>query len=911
VKKNAFTLIELVAVIVIIGIILAIAVPSITGVISNSTKAAFVSDAKLLLKAIDYKKLGNSSFNSTDVNQSNVADLLGLSSTNYKSIKIVNEENTTILTIIGKGKWDGLVACGTYHNMNVYTSTSECSTDLIPPVITIKGNDPTNIFINGIYSDEGASAVDDKDGDITDKIIVTSNINIYIPGQYSITYYVKDSAGNETTMIRTVNVIDNEGPIITLDPNGNDTYAMSRTIKVNVTDLGGLNNDSLKYLWSSDKIEPTSDLFVISYTNNQNIDTPFVSGSYYLWVKASDLAGNERIISSNVFNLDNEKPVITINGNSTVMINRGTIYSDEGAIVSDNIDKNITIAVTGTVNPNVVGSYIINYNASDAAGNIADTVIRIVNVVDAAAPAITLLGDNPAVVESGATYTDAGATAVDDVDGNVTNKIITTSTVNPNIIGTYYVTYSVVDNAGNTATITRTVNVVDTTSPVISTSLAGSIIFNDPSFVNGSNSLNVYNNLGNGTVTHNRISMSSPTGSGYVIQITTNGSANPELGGFYQIVNSRANGVYFHLIIAKIPIGYKIERASNSIGDGASVEWLTSQAGTGNWQEYIYITRAGSTGSFSTLGHAYLIGPATYPVTWYVAYATMFDTGIWGASNAIALKATDTASGVVGYGINQSSTVPPTFTSITNTKTLATALTNITVNGTYYVWVKDASGNMAKHLVTINYADSNTPTISANAGSYTITQGASNIIPGTYFTINQNGGATITSTTCVDTTNGNVAVTNTSTLAVGTHTIKCTATKSTTLTANATTNIIVNPAYTCSTGTLTYDAGRGGYICVANNPSSSSSCTSRGAYIGSYFIGCYSSPISGSDYTYQIGCSYVDPSRTDVMCPGSYSCGQLTYECGSYSYSYYCPSGWSYYSGSGSVTNCYKAATQQ
>jgi prepilin-type N-terminal cleavage/methylation domain-containing protein len=101
-KKNAFTLIELVAVLVVLAIILAITVPSITGAISNATKAAFESDAKLVLKAIDYKKLEDASFNGTVVNQSNIGEMLGLSNENYSNIKIINENNTLIITIIYK-----------------------------------------------------------------------------------------------------------------------------------------------------------------------------------------------------------------------------------------------------------------------------------------------------------------------------------------------------------------------------------------------------------------------------------------------------------------------------------------------------------------------------------------------------------------------------------------------------------------------------------------------------------------------------------------------------------------------------------------------------------------------------------------------------------------------------------------
>ncbi|MDA9118120.1 DUF5011 domain-containing protein, partial [Gammaproteobacteria bacterium] len=81
--------------------------------------------------------------------------------------------------------------------------------------------------------------------------------------------------------------------------------------------------------------------------------------------------------------------------------------------------------------------------------------------IDNIAPVITVTGDNPATVELGATYTDAGATA----DGGETVTI--TGTVDTSTVGTYTLTYSATDAAGNTGTATRTVTVVDTTAPVV------------------------------------------------------------------------------------------------------------------------------------------------------------------------------------------------------------------------------------------------------------------------------------------------------------------------------------------------------------------------------------------------------------------------------------------------------------
>jgi hypothetical protein len=79
---------------------------------------------------------------------------------------------------------------------------------------------------------------------------------------------------------------------------------------------------------------------------------------------------------------------------------------------------------------------------------------------DAAAPTLTLNGASTVKITVGDEYADAGATATDELDGDLTDSIVVVNPVDPDLIGTYTVTYEVVDSFGNrAATLERTVEV--------------------------------------------------------------------------------------------------------------------------------------------------------------------------------------------------------------------------------------------------------------------------------------------------------------------------------------------------------------------------------------------------------------------------------------------------------------------
>ncbi len=108
-------------------------------------------------------------------------------------------------------------------------------------------------------------------------------------------------------------------------------------------------------------------------------------------------------------------------------------------------------------------AYAFQVTAKNKIGGTPSEVIDAVTesepIIDTVAPTLTLLGESSVNLIVGDVYNDAGATAVDDIDGNVSANITTLSTVDTNTTGAYTVTYSVSDSAGNLAKISRSVQV--------------------------------------------------------------------------------------------------------------------------------------------------------------------------------------------------------------------------------------------------------------------------------------------------------------------------------------------------------------------------------------------------------------------------------------------------------------------
>ena len=151
---------------------------------------------------------------------------------------------------------------------------------------------------------------------------------------------------------------------------------------------------------------------------------------------------------------------------------RGENYKDAGATAHDDVDGDITqsIEITGMIIKGTPGVYTLTFNVKDKSGNAAASVVRTVRVtvVDEVAPVITLKGEQSITIDVGETYEDAGATAHDDVDGDITQSIEITGMIIKGTPGIYTLTFKVKDKSGNAAVpMVRTIQVVKPGPPAL------------------------------------------------------------------------------------------------------------------------------------------------------------------------------------------------------------------------------------------------------------------------------------------------------------------------------------------------------------------------------------------------------------------------------------------------------------
>jgi len=342
--------------------------------------------------------------------------------------------------------------------------------DTIAPVITVTAGTDT-VEQGSTWTDAGATS----DGGET--VTVSGTVDISIAGTYTITYTATDAAGNTGTATRTVTVVDTIAPVITVTA-GTDTVAQGSIW----TDAGA----------TSDGGE--------TVTVSGTVDTS-VAGTYTITYTATDAAGNTVTATRTVTVEAAPAPLLittSVCATATSVRLTGPWWGWDpagGPVASDNGDGTWTFTLDPAPTADMEYLLIVDGVQENLIANMANggdcapitdffgyanrlwetTAGDITNNYgqcgsSCVVPVITMTGSDETITV-GDVYTDAGATASDDEEGDITANIIVVGAVDTTTAGTYTVTYNVSDGALNAATqVTRTVNVsapADTTAPVI------------------------------------------------------------------------------------------------------------------------------------------------------------------------------------------------------------------------------------------------------------------------------------------------------------------------------------------------------------------------------------------------------------------------------------------------------------
>ena len=341
--------------------------------------------------------------------------------------------------------------------------------DTTKPVITLVGDSEVNIVVGDTYSDAGATASDDRDGDITSDIVVTNNVNSSLVGTYTVRYDVNDSVDNvATTVIRTVHVNNLETTLEDLN--------LTVEVKGEVHDQDNGNSDVIHPIVEEPEYG-TAQHYLLGN------EVPYVS-----YTSTSCFTGLDTFIYRNgdeygKVNVTITAPTLEDSPDySETLLNNTTITGEELLYSTPQVE--ITTAPThGTAtldNSNGEITYY-NYDPDDTYSGDDFFIYTITETIngctytstgrvdftvqssDTEKPIITLVGNPIEEIMLNSTYNDAGATAFDNDDGDITSSIVVTNGVDSSTVGTYTVSYNVTDSQGNAATtVTRTVNVSST-----------------------------------------------------------------------------------------------------------------------------------------------------------------------------------------------------------------------------------------------------------------------------------------------------------------------------------------------------------------------------------------------------------------------------------------------------------------
>lgn len=326
-----------------------------------------------------------------------------------------------------------LAACG---GSNGGSDNDNKSTDSTAPVITLNGKSSIQLEAGSEYIEPGATGEDDVDGDVS--VSINGSVDINKLGEYTLTYSAVDNSGNSASVSRAVSVVDTTPPIITLngesvieveagteyedkgataedsfdhevivivegdvDPQRLGFYTLTYT----ATDASKNSKSITRTISVVDTTPPNISLIgehsvlveagseyqeqgatakdyidgVLNIKVEGEVDTSSL-GEYIVTYTSTDNSNNTQSKTRSVTVIDTTPPSITLSGDTVIELVVGKDYQELGATALDYIDGNVSVSITGNVDSNTLGEYIVTYTSIDTSGN-STSVSRTVSVI--------------------------------------------------------------------------------------------------------------------------------------------------------------------------------------------------------------------------------------------------------------------------------------------------------------------------------------------------------------------------------------------------------------------------------------------------------------------------------------------------------------------------------------------------
>jgi hypothetical protein len=327
--------------------------------------------------------------------------------------------------------------------------------DLVIPTISLNGDYRMSIMAGEPFVDAGAIAIDDVDGDISANIVTAGSVNTAVVGHYNITYDVSDASGNDAIQVtRSVEVApsvfvyedaedgDTEGWSVYDGVGGTIANVMDAETGSRVIELSGPNGTDDGFRFGSDWHDLQKHVF--SWRMKYSED-------FSLFVSAETTNGYKIFVYQPT---DNGNEITHGGARYRFSLGSSAKNGTWQTFIRD-LDADLALLDPGN------SVEFIYRMAIRGSGRLDDIKLMAAtdSVGDETPPTIALKGDATITVPQNATYTDAGATASDNIDGDISAQMTVVNNVDTAVPGSYAVTYRVHDSSGHGAFATRRVEI--------------------------------------------------------------------------------------------------------------------------------------------------------------------------------------------------------------------------------------------------------------------------------------------------------------------------------------------------------------------------------------------------------------------------------------------------------------------